>query len=217
MATAPERRATAAARRRTQPYHHGRLRQALLQAALEVIAESGVSALSLREVARRAGVSHAAPKRHFASVSDLYCAVAEDGYRRLRAHLLARAARRPRATPRDRLQRLGIAYVEFAVTQPNLFRAMFHAGVIDRTAPHPLEEAAGAAFAVLVEAIARGQEAGEIRAGAPPDLALGAWALVHGLALLTVDQQLKNRGFSSGDPTALARAVTQQLYLGLRP
>jgi AcrR family transcriptional regulator len=162
------------------------------------------------------GVSHAAPKRHFPSVTVLYCAVAEDAYRKLRTHLLERVARRP-ATPGQALGRLGIAYVEFAVTHRGHFRAMFHPGVMERAAPHPLEEAAGAAFAVLVEAIERGQAAGEIRPGPPRDLALGAWSLVHGLAVLAVDRQLAGRGFSSDDPVALARHVTQQLYLGLRP
>jgi len=70
---------------------------------------------------------------------------------------------------------------------------------------------------VLVVAIKRCQQAGEVRAGSPRELALGAWAIVHGLAILAVDRQLANRGFSSDDPLVLAREVIQQLYLGLRP
>jgi AcrR family transcriptional regulator len=206
------------ARRRTRkPYHHGSLRQALLDSALEIIEERGPSALSLREAASRAGVSHAAPKRHFATVADLYCAVAEDGYRALREHLLKRVAGQPDAAPLQALAILGVAYVEFAITNPGRFRAMFHSGMTDRTASHPLEDAAGSAFDVLVDAIERCQQAGEVRAGSPRELALSAWAIVHGLAVLGVDRQLANRGFSSDDPVMLAREVTQQLYLGLRP
>ena len=206
------------ARRRTRkPYHHGSLRQALLASALEIIEERGPSALSLREAASRAGVSHAAPKRHFATVADLYCAVAEDGYRALREHLLERVAGQPDAAPLQALAILGVAYVEFAITNPGRFRAMFHSAVTDRTASPPLEDAAGSAFDVLVDAIERCQQAGEVRAGSPRELALSAWAIVHGLAVLGVDRQLANRGFSSDDPVMLAREVTQQLYLGLRP
>jgi AcrR family transcriptional regulator len=206
------------ARRRTRkPYHHGSLRQALLDSALEIIEERGPSALSLREAASRAGVSHAAPKRHFATVADLYCAVAEDGYRALREHLLKRVAGQPDAAPLQALAILGVEYVEFAITNPGRFRAMFHSGMTDRTASHPLEDAAGSAFDVLVDAIERCQQAGEVRAGSPRELALSAWAIVHGLAVLGVDRQLANRGFSSDDPVMLAREVTQQLYLGLRP
>ena len=202
-------------RRARKRYHHGQLRQALLDASLDIVAEGGPSALSLRKAARRAGVSHAAPKRHFATASDLYCAIAEDGYRKLRAYLLERVGES--ATPVQALAMLGVAYVEFATSHPGHFRAMFHSGVIDRTGSHPLEQAAGEAFDVLVAAIERCQQAGEVRPAPPRELALGAWALVHGLAVLAVDRQLVNRGFPSDDPVALALEATQQLYLGLRP
>jgi len=202
-------------RRARKRYHHGRLRQALLDASLEIVAEGGPSALSLRKAASRAGVSHAAPKRHFATARDLYCAIAEDGYRKLRAYLLERVAQS--TTPVQALAILGVAYVEFATSHPGHFRAMFHSDVIDRAASHPLEQAAGEAFDVLVDAIERCRQAGEVRPAPPRQLALGAWALVHGLAVLAVDHQLVNRGFSSDDPVALAQEATLQLYLGLRP
>jgi len=204
-------------RRTRKGYHHGRLRQALLDASLEIVAEGGPSALSLRKAASRAGVSHAAPKRHFATVRDLYCAIAEDGYRKLRAYLLERVAQNAPVTPLQALTILGVAYVEFATSHPGHFRAMFRSGVTDHASSHLLEQAAGEAFDVLVEAIERCRQAGEVRPAPPRELALGAWALVHGLAVLAVDHQLVNRGFSSDDPVALAREATQQLYLGLRP
>jgi AcrR family transcriptional regulator len=200
-----------------KPYHHGSLRQALLDAALEIVAERGPSALSIREAASRAGVSHAAPKRHFATVTELHCAVAQDGYRRLREHLLERAAGDPGAAPLQTLAILGVAYVEFAVANTGHFRAMFHSAVSDPASSPSLADAAGAAFDVLVDAIARCQRAGDVRDGPPRQLALGAWSIVHGLAILAVEHQLANRGFTSEDPIALAADVTQQLYLGLRP
>jgi AcrR family transcriptional regulator len=202
---------------KTKPYHHGNLRRALLDAALEIIAQKGLPALTLRAAASKAGVSHAAPKRHFPTVTDLYCGVAEDGYRRLREYLLKRSAEQPHATSLQSLATLGIAYVEFAIANRGRFSAMFDSLVIDRGTAHPLEAAAGAAFDVLVNAISRCQDASEVRAGPARQLALGAWAMVHGLAILAVDHQLANRGFSSEDPIVLAREVTQQLYVGLRP
>jgi AcrR family transcriptional regulator len=202
--------------RKARPYHHGNLRQALLDAALEIIAEQGLAALTLRQAASRAGVSHAAPKRHFASVTDLFCAVAEDGYIKLRAYLLERVAKRPKATLVQSMAILGVAYVEFAIAHPALFRAMFHSAVAERSSPHSLDAAAGATLDVLVSAVERGQAAGEIRKAPARDLALAAWSLVHGLAMLAVDGQLVNRGFSTEEPVKLARELVQQLYLGLR-
>lgn len=203
--------------RDSKPYHHGSLRQALLDAALDIIAEGGLSALTLRQAASRAGVSHAAPKRHFSSVTDLYCALAEDGYRQLSAYLMERVNKKTSATPTQAIAVLGVAYVEFAISHPALFRAMFHAAVADRPTPHPLDAAAGATLDVVVSAIERCQAAGEIRQGPARDMALVAWSLVHGLAVLAVDRQLADRGFSSEDPIKLARELVQQLYLGLKP
>src|SRR5437899_12248125 len=93
-----------------RPYHHGNLRQALIDAALELIEERGVSALTLREVARRVGVTHAAPQRHFADRAALVAAVAEQGFRGLAAHVAA--GRRSARTPAQRRRTLGRGYVE---------------------------------------------------------------------------------------------------------
>ena len=129
---------------------------------------------------------------------------------------MKRGAGHPATASIQSLGILGVAYVEFATTNRGRFRAMFHPAVADRAGSDTLDDAAGAAFDVLVDAIKRCQQAGEVRAGAPRELALGAWAIVHGLAILAVDRQLSNRSFRSDDPLVLAREVTQQLYLGLR-
>lgn len=202
---------------KNKSYHHGNLRQALLDAALDIIAENGLSALTLRQTASRAGVSHAAPKRHFASVSDLYAAIAEDGYCKLRNYLQERIAKRSDASLSQVLAILGVAYVEFAIANPALFRAMFHSALADRSTPHSVEVAAGKTLDILVSTIEQGQEAGVIRKSYAPDLALCAWSLVHGLAILSVDRQISNRRFSSEDPLKLARELVEQFYLGLRP
>src|SRR5579863_1170193 len=104
-----------------RPYHHGNLREALLQGAVRVIAELGPSAFTLREAARRAGVSHNAPYRHFRDREDLLAAVSTDGFDRL-ARALAAAG--PKAGPLDRLRLSGVAYVNFALRWPQHFAAM---------------------------------------------------------------------------------------------
>src|SRR5262245_23788463 len=104
-------------------YHHGDLRRALLDAALEILAEGGAAGLTLREVARRAGVTHAAPYRHFEDKAALLAAVAEEGFRAVYAEMLARSERVK--DPVERLYQIGAAYVLFAVTHPAHFRVMF--------------------------------------------------------------------------------------------
>src|SRR5579871_2133171 len=109
---------------RARPYHHGNLKQALLGAALELIAETGPRGFTLREAARRAGVSHNAPYRHFRDRDELLAAVATEGFDRL-TKAMAGAARKVR--PLDRLRRSGIAYVDFALRWPQHFAVMFDA------------------------------------------------------------------------------------------
>jgi AcrR family transcriptional regulator len=113
--------------RQRKPYHHGNLREALLKAAIRLIAEVGPAAFTLREVARRAGVSHNAPYRHFRDKDDLLAAVAAQGFRELTQAMLDAAARQS-----DTLQRLkhsGLAYVTFALRRPEHFTVMFDAPI----------------------------------------------------------------------------------------
>ena len=116
---------------RAKPYHHGNLREALLRAAIRLIAEVGPTAFTLREVARRAGVSHNAPYRHFRDKNDLMTAVATEGYREL-TEAMERAARgQNRAI--DRLKYAGLAYIEFALRRPEHFTVMFDAPLLGPT------------------------------------------------------------------------------------
>ena len=104
------------ARTRKRPYHHGDLRETLLAASLRVIETDGVEGLSLREAARRAGVTHGAPYHHFRDKADLLDALAEEGFGRLRD--LMQASRALRTRPDERLAVIGLAYVRFAVENP---------------------------------------------------------------------------------------------------
>lgn len=161
-------------------YHHGDLRAACLRAARELLEEDGSAGLSLRAVARRAGVSATAPYRHYADRDALVSAVAAQGYRELAGHLLAA---HPSPTTPDELAAVAVAYVRFALDHPALFRVMF----AEPCDPNSEERvAATAAISAYVHGIVR---------GAFPDadadaLSTTVWALVHGLAFLHLDGKL---------------------------
>lgn len=200
--------------RRLRTYHHGDLRRALTDAALALVAERGPQGFTLREAARRAGVTHAAPYRHFASKNALLAAVAEEGFRDLHA-AMNRALVDVTDDPMVQLKALGIAYVRHAVGHPAHFRVMFEAGVVDRAQFPPLADAALATFGLLWDAIARCQTARQIPAGDTASLALPAWAIVHGLSALIVNDQLTEAGMGEQGVERLADIVTTALQDGL--
>ncbi len=193
-------------------YHHGNLRRALLDAALRLVETEGTKALTLRAAARLAGVSPAAPYRHFADKEALLAAVAEEGFRAMKE------AMRPPPTvgasdPLGRLRGAGLGYIGFAASHPAHFRVMFGREIADRSAYPSLREAAGAAFSLLVDGIAECQRAGLVRPGKPEELAISAWSMVHGLSALLVDGQLE--GAPMARVEELANTVTATLFLGL--
>jgi AcrR family transcriptional regulator len=164
-------------------YHHGNLREALIRAALELIATKGTAGFTFAEAARFAGVSPAAPYRHFRDRDELMASVALRGFEQFEA-ALKRAWDGGRPDAFIALDRLGKAYLEFARAQPAFYSAMFEGGVPVGANP-PLREASERAFAVLRSA------ADEIcaampKAGRPPALmvALHIWAMAHGVASL---------------------------------
>jgi AcrR family transcriptional regulator len=192
-------------------YHHGNLRRALLDAAIALIQSEGADALTLRAAARGAGVSQAAPYRHFTDKDGLLAAVAEEGFRLMTAGMRAAAA----AHADDAIGALracGLTYVAFARAHPAHFRVMFGRYVANRAAHPDLREAAGEAFAQVEACIVAGQQAGFVVEGDVTSLAITSWATIHGLASLLVDGQLEERG---GDPDGLASTVTAALFLGI--
>jgi AcrR family transcriptional regulator len=160
------------------PYHHGNLRQALLEAALVILEREGEAGLGLRDLARAVGVSPAAPYRHFASRGALLEALAVTGFNRFTAAMEATAE----AHPSDALRAMGRTYVLFALDNPGLFRLMFSAQLRREGRPG-LRMAAERAFGML-----RRVAGGDAAAGRVP--ALAAWARVHGLAMLLLDGQI---------------------------
>ncbi|HUP35457.1 MAG TPA: TetR/AcrR family transcriptional regulator [Candidatus Limnocylindria bacterium] len=193
----------------------GSLRDTLVDAALSLIARKGPQGFSLREVARRARVSEAAPYWHFADREALLAAVAERGFEEMARGMMEIWSRE--AEPVERFRALGIGYVRFALAHPSYLRVMFGSEVPDK-AEHPALKAAGErTFALLVQAITECQAVGQVRGGAPEDLAVGAWSIVHGLAALLVDGKLKDRVANLAEAERLAHTITDLVMLGLAP
>lgn len=201
-----------AAGRRSDRYHHGNLPRALVNAALRLVETEGAEALTLRGAARLAGVSQAAPYRHFADKQALLAAVAEEGFRTM-TQAMREASASHEADPLGRFRALGLAYVEFATKHPAHFRVMFGRAAADRSSYPSLRAAAAETFGLLVEAITDCQRAGLVRQGDPEELALAAWSGTHGLSSLAVEGQLVLLG--KREPEALAQAVTSTIFFGL--
>jgi AcrR family transcriptional regulator len=155
--------------------HHGDLRAALLAAALEILEQGAAETLTLREVARRAGVSAAAPYNHFADKSALLAAVAVDGFEKLGTEL-AQAVARAHAT--ERLGRMVATYVRFASEHASHYRVMFGPDMLVAEAAEPARQAALLAFERLRDGVARANPA--LDADSAAREALLAWALSHG-------------------------------------
>jgi len=164
-----------------RPYHHGNLRAALLAQAEQTLRQQGLDGLSLRELARQAGVSHAAPRRHFADRQALLDALAESGFARLGAQLRA-AAETAGEDYEARLRATAAAYVRFAIDDAALLELMF-AGK-HREQAGALREAADRAFSVILELIEEGQANGLLEPGDPERVGLLLFATMQGIAAL---------------------------------
>lgn len=192
-------------------YHHGDLPRALLAATGDLIAAEGVGAVSIRAVARRVGVSHAAPAHHFGDRTGLVTAFAKEGFASFGAALAA--ARAGGGSPEERLRRCGRAYLDFARTERAHFAVLFRPELYD-PGDAELTEVANAAFDVLVATV------GDCLAAPDADeaarLALSAWVTVHGLAALLLDGPLAELGEAMPAPDDLADSVLGVLLAGLR-
>jgi AcrR family transcriptional regulator len=178
-------------------YHHGNLRSAALRAAGKVLEREGVAALSLREVARRANVSHNAPYRHFPDRESLLVALATEGFDLLREAL----ANVPPA-------RMGEAYVTFAVAHPQRFRLMF-GGALSLEKHPDLKARSAAAFAEVEKSFAGlGSEA--------PRAAAAAWSLVHGLSHLILDGHFAAEQAAAGGAAPFVNAVVGGVRFAVR-
>lgn len=188
-------------------YHHGDLKEALVDAALRTMESESLQAVTLRRLAREAGVSHAAPYHHFQDLDALMSAVAARGFSLLRAAI----AGNPTGVETDpfrRLQVAGKAYVIFAVSRPELFRLMFSGRWRDTEGYPELKEEETLAFRALEEMMVGATGPG----GGPSQItaaARAAWAMVHGMATLLVDGRIDTP--PNKDPVELAEQLTQEV------
>lgn len=168
-----------------RPYHHGDLRRVVIETAEQMLDESRGWQFTLREVARRAEVSHAAPYRHFPDKSALLVELALRGFDRLNldmAAVLAAAA----PSPRDEFKAVARAYIAFGERRPSLYRLMFSREAGDPQVTH-LDERAMTALAVVEGLLLRGQRSGAFRPQLVRSQATACWALVHGVTMLSIE------------------------------
>lgn len=197
-------------------YHHGNLREALVDAARCVIVDEGIANLSLRKVAKHAGVSQAAPYHHFDNKDALLVEVAFRGFNELRARLTA--AGQGIEAHGDRLMALGQAYLRFGAEHPELYKLMFGRDHCPAEDDERLKQAAQASLIALIEAIAQGQADGAFRSDTSPiDLALAIWSGVHG-AVSLIQAKFHGEKTMNGatiTPEVMARSTLQFLLDGV--
>jgi len=191
----------AASEPESKPYHHGNLRETLLAAADSVLARQGASGITMRDVAKEAGVSHAAPYHHFASLDEMLAAVAGRGFAQLATAMAAPAGE---SQPRERLLQICEAYVNCARAHPAQFRLMFGPLLARKHEFPALKTAAEGAFAQLLAASTA------LDAARGPELALLGWSLAHGLSNLLID------GAFDGLPMELPAGATLARQLAAR-
>ena len=189
-------------------YHHGDLRAALVKAAREIVDEKGPDVVSLRGVAEAAGVSRAAPYHHFQDKQALLAAVAAVGFHELAELMLGKVD--PSASPRSRLDELGFGYIEFGVTNPNLFRLMQGPAFQVPDIYPDLDTARGASASPLVEAVSAclpDQTEKKIMTACA-----AAWSIVHGMTMLATDGRLQSL-IDVSQLRAASASITSQLVL----
>lgn len=170
-----------------KPYHHGDLRRTIIDTALATLKEQQGWQFTLREIARRAQVSHSAPYRHFPDKGALLHELALLGFERLNAAM--QDAMGPAMSAPERLRAMAYAYLAFGEENPDLYRLMFSTQAGNPAQIH-VDPRAQAPFYLVIEVLERGQEEGTIRARSALGQATASWAHLHGLTLLSIDSRL---------------------------
>jgi AcrR family transcriptional regulator len=172
-------------------YHHGDLKNALIRAGMEIISKEGLGGLSLRKVAKKAGVSHAAPYAHFADKQALIAAISTEGHHRLHDQI-ASAVAAHEGNPQRILVEVGWSYVQFALSDPQRFKVMF-SGILEQEKDYPeFREIALKSFELLVSSVKRCQDAGLLAPEPAVLVAVRLWSVVHGFILLLLEGQISH-------------------------
>src|SRR5512138_1571974 len=185
-------------------YHHGDLENALIQAGVQILSKEGVEGLSLRKVAKRVGVSYAAPYAHFKDRQSLIAAISTEGFKQLYTALDAAAAAHAEY-PSQQLVDAALAYVQFAVDNTDIFKIMF-SGVLEKEREYPsFVEISHKTFERVVEIVRACQAAGILRSAPPELMAVYIWGQVHGVISLVLEGQISH--------TVLERFALREIVL----
>jgi AcrR family transcriptional regulator len=200
-------------RRRSAPrrYHHGDLKAALVAHATDILRRDGPDALTLRAVARAAGVSQAAPYRHFPDRRALIAAVAEQGFRSLQQAMTEAVGK---TEGRLALKQVAVAYVRFALDHPAEYRIMFGAELAATADLPSLRETSRSVLGFVTHGIARLQGSGLVGPGDPALMAVATWSMLHGLVTLSLDGHTAGLGLSAD---ALVDEATRIMMFGMAP
>src|SRR5512147_1426353 len=172
-------------------YHHGDLENALIQAGVEILSKEGIEGLSLRKVAKRVGVSYAAPYAHFKDRQALIAAISTEGFKQLYAALDAAASAYAK-DPNQQLVEAALAYVQFAVNNTDIFKTMF-SGVLEKEKEYPsFVEISHNTFQLVVKIVQTCQEAGCLPSAPPELMAVSVWGQVHGVVSLVLEGQISH-------------------------
>jgi AcrR family transcriptional regulator len=212
-AASPRRRAVRPAA--PKPYHHGDLRRVLIDAALQLVGEGGPDAVSVREAARRAGVSPGAPFRHFPSRDALMQAVAEEAQRRFRAEIEAALSEAEAGDPLARFRALGLAYVRWAMRNPTHFEILSSRRFFD----HDKDAGVSADNAELIElterTLAEAFAHGQLRSGSLKTVQIAGRALVYGFARMNIDGHFPRWGVGAAEAVRTAEAIIDLFIEGV--
>jgi AcrR family transcriptional regulator len=198
-------------------YHHGDLKNALIEAGVDILAEEGVGGLSLRKVAGRAGVSHAAPYAHFTDKQALIAAISTEGYRRIYEQMET-IIEKYSGTPLRQLVEVACAYVEFARVDPAHFKVTF-SSAIEKEKDYPaFVEQSQKTLQLVIQVVETCQSAGVLKPGPADAAAVSVWSAVHGLASLLIENQIPHTVLERMSARAMVIFLLDQITLvELRP
>ncbi|HEU4409405.1 MAG TPA: TetR/AcrR family transcriptional regulator [Polyangiaceae bacterium] len=191
------------------------LRRKFIDASLELVTERGVEGLTLRDLAKRVGVTHPAVYRYFPDKAALLASVAEEGFWAMRSEVIKACA--PYPDTRTRFNKLVEAYIRFAVERPAHFRLMFGPEAADKWSNASLRAAETATFNLCLDAVVEGQRNGLVRPGDAREVALAGWAMIHGIASLVLNGLVNWVGVASTSTEFLSQMLESAFFSGVGP
>lgn len=196
-------------------YHHGNLKESLVRMGLEILVKEGAESLTLREVARRVGVSHAAPYRHFADKNELIVAIADEGFTLLDEKLEETLVHNSKQDVASQITELAWTYVKFTFHHRPHMKVMFGSYVTDFTKYPGMEAKITRGRDLLEAVILEGQKQKKLRASDLRLMALSCWSMVHGVAMLLVERRSEINDYSETELESFSKALMANLLSGL--